>query len=235
LCWLGVKDRRKLRGDLAERATLTDAKRDLGAAHEHRSRMFRLPVIPGTVAAIVGYMDDRQLQAVTSLYERYAEAVHRYALRRSDRETAEEVTAQVFMVAWRRRSALPEDALPWLYGVARRVLAEHRRGVARRRRLAERLRGEPIEAPPTPELLDEGLAGALRQLSPSDRETLLLRYWEDLKPAQIAKVMGCSRATMAVRLHRARLRLRRELEAEGDRPNEDQEHEESCVTRTEPA
>jgi RNA polymerase sigma-70 factor, ECF subfamily len=178
-------------------------------------------------------MDDHQLQAVTSLYERHAEAVHRYALRRSDRETAEEVTAQVFMVAWRRRSVLPEDALPWLYGVARRALAEHRRGAARRRRLAERLRGEPTEAP-MHEILDEGLAGALRQLSPSDRETLLLRYWEELEPAQIAKVMGCSRATMAVRLHRARMRLRRELEAEGDRPKEDQDHEDSCVTRTEP-
>jgi RNA polymerase sigma-70 factor (ECF subfamily) len=180
-------------------------------------------------------MGSDQLQAVTSLYERYAEAVHRYALRRSDRETADEVTAQVFMVAWRRRSALPDDALPWLYGVARRALAEHRRGAARRKRLGERLRGEVIEETPAPGLLDEGLTGALRRLSPGDREALLLRYWEELEPAQIAKAMGCSRATMAVRLHRARLRLRRELEAEGDQPHEDKEHEDSCVTRTEPA
>jgi RNA polymerase sigma-70 factor (ECF subfamily) len=175
-----------------------------------------------------------ELQAVTRLYDRYAEAVHRYALRRSDRETAEEITAQVFMVAWRRRSALPEDALPWLYGVARRALAEQRRGAARRKRLGERLRGEAIEETPGPVLIDEGLAGALRRLSPGDREALLLRYWEELEPAQIAEVMGCSRAAMAVRLHRARLRLRRELEAVGDQPEKDQEREDACVTGTEP-
>ncbi len=179
-------------------------------------------------------MTGDELEAVTRLYERHAGAVHRYALRRSDSETAEEITAQVFMVAWRRRSALPQDALPWLYGVARRALAEHRRGTARRKRLGERLRGEAIEATPEPELLDERLAAALRQLSHDDREALLLRYWEELEPGQIAQVMGCSRATMAVRLHRARLRLRRELEAVDDQPEIDQEHEDSCVRRTEP-
>jgi RNA polymerase sigma-70 factor (ECF subfamily) len=179
-------------------------------------------------------MTGDELQAVTRLYERYAGAVHRYALRRSDRETADEITAQVFMVAWRRRSALPEDALPWLYGVARRALAEQRRGAARRERLGERLRGAAIDETPGPALLDEELSGALRRLSQGDREALLLRYWEELEPAQIAQVMGCSRATMAVRLHRARLRLRRELEAVGDQPEEDLEHEDACASRTEP-
>jgi RNA polymerase sigma-70 factor (ECF subfamily) len=192
-------------------------------------------VIRSAVPAIVGGVSGDELQAVTRLYERYAAAVHRYALRRSDRETAEEITAHVFMVAWRRRSALPEDALPWLYGVARRALADQRRGAARRRRLGERLRGEAIEETPEPVLLDDGLAAALRRLSQVDREALLLRYWEELEPAQAAQVMGCSRATMAVRLHRARLRLRRELEAVDDQRVEDQENEDSCVSRTEPA
>jgi RNA polymerase sigma-70 factor (ECF subfamily) len=137
-------------------------------------------------------------------------------------------------VAWRRRSVLPEDALPWLYGVARRALAEQRRGTARRRRLGERLRRDAVEATPAPALPDEGLAAALRQLSQGDREALLLRYWEELEPAQIAQVMGCSRPAMAVRLHRARLRLRRQLEAVSDQPQEDQQHEDSCVTGTEP-
>lgn len=179
-------------------------------------------------------MSGGELQAVTRLYERYAVAVHHYALRRSDRETAEEITAQVFMVAWRRRSDLPEDALPWLYGVARRALAEQRRGAARRRRLGERLRREAVEDTPGPVQLDGELTAALRRLSQGDREALLLRYWEELEPGQIAQVMGCSRATMAVRLHRARLRLRRGLEAAADQPDDDQEHEDSCVTRTEP-
>jgi RNA polymerase sigma-70 factor (ECF subfamily) len=179
-------------------------------------------------------MESDSVEAITRLYECHAEAVMRYALRRSDRETAEEVTAQVFLVAWRRCSAVPEDALPWLYGVARRALAEQRRGAARRERLGARLRGEAIQEMPSPVLADEVLAGALRRLSQGDREALLLRYWEELEPAQIAQAMGCSRATMAVRLHRARARLRRELKAVDDQPEEDLEHEHSCVTRTEP-
>jgi RNA polymerase sigma-70 factor (ECF subfamily) len=187
-------------------------------------------------------MSGDELQAFTGLYERYAGAVHRYALRRSDPHTAEEVTAQVFVVAWRRRSGIPGDALPWLYGVARRALAEQRRGQERRRRLGERLRSVAVEeVSTTPELRDHWLTEALRRLSPTDREALLLRYWEELEPAQIARVMGCSRATATVRLHRARLRLRRELDAGGGRHEQDQgaicptnrEHEHSCLTGTE--
>lgn len=161
-------------------------------------------------------MSGEELQAFTDLYEQHAGAVHRYALRRSDRQSAEEVTAQAFVVAWRRRSEIPDDALPWLYAVARRVLAEQRRGEARRRRLGERLRGEAVEAASMPELRDHRLTEALRRLSPVDREALLLRYWEELDPAQIASALSCSRAAVTVRLHRARLRLRRELEAGGD-------------------
>ncbi|MHB1538981.1 MAG: RNA polymerase sigma factor [Solirubrobacteraceae bacterium] len=146
------------------------------------------------------------------LYERHAAAVHAYALRRSDRQTAEEVTAQVFLVAWRRRSAVPEEALPWLYGVARRVLAEQRRGASRRRRLTERLHLTASREAAVPELADSGLAEALQRLSGGDRETLLLRYWEELEPPQIAGVLGCSVAAATMRVHRARRRLRDELE-----------------------
>ena len=173
-------------------------------------------------------MEGEQVQFITRLYERHAPAVHRYALRRSDPDTAEEVTAQVFLVAWRRREELPDEPLPWLYGVARRALADQRRGASRRVRLRDRIEGETATAravaaadsggdagglqAPQPELADRDLAGALNRLSRADREALLLRYWEELEPAQIARVMGCSRAAAAVRLHRARGRLRRGLE-----------------------
>ncbi|HEY7932660.1 MAG TPA: sigma-70 family RNA polymerase sigma factor [Solirubrobacteraceae bacterium] len=162
-----------------------------------------------------------EAEAVARLYERYAGAVHAYALRRSDRESADEVTAQVFLVAWRRRGSVPEEALPWLYGVARRVLADQRRGASRRRRLGERLRNVTTEHYHELALPDRVLAGALRRLSASDREVLLLCYWEELEPLQMAQVMGCSRAAVAVRLHRARQRLARELQRD--------EQERSCV------
>ncbi len=186
-------------------------------------------------------MEEEQIQAISRLYERHAPAVHRYALRRSDPDTAEEVTAQVFLVAWRRREALPKEPLPWLYGVARRALADQRRGASRRVRLRDRLQGEEaggnavIGQGAELDLPDHGLARALGALSETDREALLLRYWEDLEPAQIARAMGCSRATAAVRLHRARSRLRMALEAQGDHQTEDDSTGHPCVEGAESA
>lgn len=157
-------------------------------------------------------MSSDQIDAIARLYEAHAAAVHAYALRRSDREVADEVTARVFLIAWRRRHSVPAEALPWLYGVARRVLAEEHRGAARRGALRQRLirSGAPASFEP-PAIADTALAAALAALSASDREALLLRYWEELSPEQAAVALGCSRATLAVRLHRARARLRRQL------------------------
>ena len=193
-------------------------------------------------------MDVQQVELISRLYESHAGAVHRYALRRSDADTAEEVTAQVFLVAWRRRGELPDEPLPWLYGVARRVLADQRRGASRRLRLRDRLEGEAAGAGPTAdaaaascapdaglELPDRDLAVALNRLSAPDREALLLRYWEELEPAQIGRVMGCSRAAAAVRLHRARARLRRALDAPGPQHAGGDGKAHQCVERTESA
>jgi RNA polymerase sigma-70 factor (ECF subfamily) len=160
-------------------------------------------------------------EAISELYEAHARAVHAYALRRSDRELADEVTARVFLIAWRRRRSIPAEPLPWLYGVARRVLAEERRGARRRRALGERLRAGAVAHHPELALPDLALGHALRRLSESDREVLLLCYWEELDATQLASAMGCSRAALAVRLHRARRRLRRALDGE--------ENEHSCV------
>ncbi len=159
--------------------------------------------------------------AVARVYEAYSAQVYAYALRRSDRDTADEVTARVFLVASRRRRSLPADPLPWLYGVARRVLAEERRSQRRRRGLHGRLRSMTVEDTTELTLPDQSLARALHALSATDREVLLLCYWEGLDHAQIARVMGCTRAAAGVRLHRARGRLRRALESEG--------HERACA------
>ncbi len=82
---------------------------------------------------------------------------------------------------------------------------------------------------------DRDLARALSRLSETDREALLLRYWEDLEPAQVARAMGCSRAAAAVRLHRARTRLRKALEAQGAGQTEDDSTGHPCVEGAESA
>ncbi len=85
------------------------------------------------------------------------------------------------------------------------------------------------------ELPDRDLASALNNLSPPDREALLLRYWEELEPAQIGRVMGCSRAAAVVRLHRARARLRKALDAPGPQHADGDVQSHQCVERAESA
>jgi len=150
------------------------------------------------------------------VYTAHRDAVWRYFRRRSDGDH-EDLTTEVFLVAWRRREELPVEPLPWLYGVARKVLANHRRAGDRRDALAERA---AAHAPASePDLADAvglrtDLARALAELSEHDRELVLLVAWEGLTLAEVAAALGCRRGAAAVRLHRARRRLRTALHDE---------------------
>ncbi|WP_336029039.1 RNA polymerase sigma factor [Geodermatophilus sp. FMUSA9-8] len=154
--------------------------------------------------------------AFAAMYRAHHAAVCRYVARRlgpADDAEVRDVAAEVFTTAWRRRSAVPPEPLPWLYGVARRVLANERRGSQRRRRLADRLLTQAPE-PTSPVDADRPLVlDALARLSPTDREVLALAAWEELGPAEIAVVLRCSRSAAAMRLHRARVRLREAMAA----------------------
>jgi RNA polymerase sigma-70 factor (ECF subfamily) len=141
-----------------------------------------------------------------------------YVLRRVDRvEDAADVVAETFLVAWRRLDKVPpgDEARLWLYGVARRQLANQRRGHLRRSRLADRLRAElpaAVASGRSPE--DHRVAAvrvALARLDEEDREILRLTSWEGLTPSEVAAVVGVPAVTVRSRLHRARKRLRSEL------------------------
>jgi RNA polymerase sigma-70 factor (ECF subfamily) len=151
-----------------------------------------------------------------ALYGAHRDDVWRYLRRRSPGDT-EDLTTEVFLIAWRRRGELPDEPLPWLYGVARKVLANHRRGGARRDALAERAAAHA--QPAAPDHADAAglradLARALAALSERDRELVLLVAWEGLTLAEAAAALGCRRGTAAVRLHRARRRLHTALHDE---------------------
>lgn len=158
------------------------------------------------------------------LYVECAPAVKAYALRRAQPSVADDLVAEVFMVCWRRLDELPAEPLPWLLGVARRVLSTQRRGerrgVALRKRLAESDLPQAAGGTLSPAVDSTGgtLRRALEQLSESDREILLLIAWEELSPAQTAAVLGIKAATVRVRLHRARRRLERALARAGGEP-----------------
>ena len=151
------------------------------------------------------------------LYAEHQARVLGYALRRTDRaEDAADVVAETFLIAWRRLDNTPTvDARLWLYGVARRVLANHRRGERRRTQLAHQLRRDLVARDPTP-VVDEKfaeLAAAFRSLPDVDREVLALEGWEQLDASEISVVLGCSRNAVRIRLHRARRRLRAAIAA----------------------
>jgi len=133
-------------------------------------------------------------------------AVRSYVLRRSVGVVVDDVVADTFLVLWRRLDEVPEEVRPWLLGVARRVLADHRRATRRQRSLAGRLarERERPDVSPLPDGLSEELAGALRGLTEQEREALLLVAWDGLSPREAAVVVGCPSAAFRARLHRAR-------------------------------
>jgi RNA polymerase sigma-70 factor (ECF subfamily) len=138
------------------------------------------------------------------LYREHATDVAAYALRRTDRATAEDVVAETFVVVWRRLHRVPAEPLPWLYAVARKVLANQRRGAARRSALRRRLESGTADASYSPDVV---VRDALAALPESDREILRLVAWEGLSPTDAAVVLGCSATAARLRLYRARNRL----------------------------
>jgi len=154
------------------------------------------------------------------LYESHYGAVSAYARRRvPDGDLAQDAVSETFLVAWRRLADVPDgaDTLPWLYGVARRVIANQRRGNQRRAELSARLSkewlpGVDIDAGVLVDDERRLVLWALARLRPGDQEVLRLSVWEELSHREIGLVLGCTEAAVAVRLHRARNRLGREIE-----------------------
>jgi RNA polymerase sigma-70 factor (ECF subfamily) len=144
------------------------------------------------------------------LYVKHCPAVRRYLRRRADAALVEDTVSETFLVAWRRLDAVPDDALPWLLGVARRALANQRRAAARRERLADLLAAEPpLAAAPTEQA--RAVLEAIAALPATDREVLMLVCWEGLDSGRAARVLGTTAVAVRLRLHRARRRLSRLL------------------------
>jgi RNA polymerase sigma-70 factor (ECF subfamily) len=154
-----------------------------------------------------------------ALYAAHFKRILGYALRRSATpEDAADAVAETFLVAWRRIDEVPpgDEARLWIYGVARRVLANQHRSLGRRDRLGERLRDQLARQVVVRDPDSEGAAtgsalSAMDRLGPLDREVLRLTAWEQLEPREIAVVLGLDPQVVRTRLSRARARLRRML------------------------
>lgn len=167
-------------------------------------------------------MADEDKRRFEELYDRYFQPVLTYALARVKPEQAKDVVAETFLIAWRRLGDVPEDPAPWLFGVARKVIAGQLRADSRlgalRSRLAGFSRGRQMLADPADEAASRNSAlAAFSRLGSSDREVLMMAGWDGFPPELAAQVLGISKVSYAARLHRARRRLAAELEAEDSR------------------
>jgi RNA polymerase sigma factor (sigma-70 family) len=153
---------------------------------------------------------------------------HHYAViagflrRRVERSLADELAADTFLRAFDARARYDvsrPDARPWLFGIATRLLAHHRRSEVRRLRAfarAGRPVAEDIGADDVDARLDAAaaapiLAAALAALGAGEREVLLLFAWAELTYDEIAIALEIPVGTVKSRMHRARGGIRRRL------------------------
>jgi RNA polymerase sigma-70 factor (ECF subfamily) len=150
------------------------------------------------------------------LFQAHYRAIYRYCVRRLGPSEAEDATADVFAVAWRRLDDLPpnEAGRAWLFGVAHRVVGNRYRSRRRQRTLSARLQATTNDykdqgaLEPGPDTGVELLLAALDGLSATDQELLRLSSWDELSRDEIASVLGIKQNAVDQRLHRARSRLR---------------------------
>jgi RNA polymerase sigma factor (sigma-70 family) len=179
-----------------------------------------------------------QPEAFVAVVERHEVAVHGYLARRAGPQAADDLLAEVWARAFAGRAGFRRDwgvdpgdehrvghadARPWLYGIARNVLASHRQASAR---ASLPTQAGPVACPPDDpwdDVIDRidsaassrPLMAALRALPSAEREVLLLVAWEQLSPAEAATVLGIPQGTARSRLHRARAALRLALAGTG--------------------
>ncbi|WP_328709527.1 RNA polymerase sigma factor [Microbispora hainanensis] len=159
------------------------------------------------------------------VFDRHADEIHAYAGRRLGPEHADDVTAETFLVAfrkWHRYDASRPDARPWLYGIAANLISGHRRSEIRRLRALARAPRDADERGLHEEergaerasaaVLRPALAAALARLSTAERDLLLLVAWADLSYEEAAEALKIPIGTVRSRLHRVRAKLRRHLD-----------------------
>lgn len=170
-----------------------------------------------------------RMQYFRETYELCYPSVLAYARSIVGRSTGEDITSETFAVAWQRWAQPPSVPLPWLLAVARNLIRELRRkdarqyelAVAEGRRISTEVESDDIGADVAERAT---VLRALASLPDADRELLTLLAWQGLSQRDAARVLGCSTATLAVRLHRARRRLDRALGGQSDQGSSREHH-----------
>lgn len=183
--------------------------------------MTHLPARHEDDSALIRESLDRP-EAFALLYDRHAPALQHFAARRLGRQAAEDIVAETFLTAFRRRERYQvdrPDARPWLYGIAVRLIGRHRRSELRMWRAIARSLPE-VHAEDGVERSDQRLsaeavqgqlAWALAQLARRDLDVLLLVAWAEFSYEEVAAALELPVGTVRSRLNRARRQLREAL------------------------
>lgn len=174
-------------------------------------------------AVIAASLDDGT--GFGEIFDRYFVEIDRYLARRVGWVLADEIAAEVFVIAFRSRGRYDPaaaDARPWLYGIAANLARRHWRTERRRLRAYARTGIDPLcddigDLDRRVDALAAGpaLAAALAALRPGEREALLLFAWGDLSYEEIAVALSVPVGTVRSRLSRARGRMRELLAPTG--------------------
>ena len=175
-------------------------------------------------------MDGKQatgaIEDFDAVFREHFAPVHRFIARRVGTSLAEDLAAEVFATAYRRRAAYqPERASlrSWLYGIAANVVRGHWRDEQQLLELDARVAHESLGQPSAAQFADAAderlvaaalaprIAGALAALNGDQREVLLLHAWAELSHEEIATALGIAQGTARSRLSRARAALRAQL------------------------
>ena len=158
-------------------------------------------------------VDDRTRTKFVAVYTHEHPRLVAFVLRRTgDRGVAEDVTAEVFRIAWERvGETIPDSA--WLFVTAGNLTMAHHRATRRSAIVRQRLIDAGFERGDDPvDRRGEQLLAALDALPLDQRELLTSHYWDGLSGSECAALAGCSVGAVWVRLHRARAALRVEID-----------------------
>lgn len=163
-------------------------------------------------------MENDDSTKLTVLFENHHAEVLAYCVRRIGYAEGEDAAAEVFAVASRRVEQIDwKTVRPWLYGVARGVLANRRRSLHRLNRMSRKVTAQAVVPADSPDDIvirgaeARAAISALRRLGPLDREILMLSAWEGLSAPEIAASLNISVDAAKKRLERAKKRLARLL------------------------
>ena len=158
-------------------------------------------------------------EAFGQLFERHAQAVFAYCLRRTGSwAAAEDLVSVVFMETWRKRSSVvvEDSLLPWLYTVALGATRNHQRARTRFKAALSKVPPHDADADHADDVArrvdaetrTRAVIAELERLPAGDREVLEMSAWSDLTQAQIAQALGIPVGTVKSRLARAQRTVR---------------------------